>query len=708
MSIEYTANEDVSEVEVLEAWHDDASPEVDASLLNHLAGALDTSLADAVEVGVEGNDALSSSDFDVASVAAHPQNAHRTGFLKITRVIAELWSLLARKDLNLALQFLGRWRRSRFRLDRRLALFACADQAVPADMAADALIELPQGELFVTGAAVEVYRLLKARWNEFSTAKREIIERRLCVGPPRDWFRKEAEIDRTIDRLRFDILGQMAEGGLQLSAEANATLREIRERWPQWTLRSEERTGFHMWLSSSHGVVGDPTKLQNIADDELVAEAMRIDATADFGEGDSWRALCETEPDRALRGLEAEARSGRWPAKAWRPLLWVRRMFSESNAGAHIAHLLLDWPEEEFDGIASAASLWLNENCKAIDDDLWGLWDKILSVASKEPDDSDDADDLLTSALNDPAGRLTEILLGKLRQQKARGNLPTDLRKRMDRLVAMPGRFGKLARVRLAAEVSLLFDLAPDWTRERLLPFFEWSSPEAPAMWSARSFSNYIGSPRLMSLTKVPFLELFGRPDTPPEQLRIYAEWLTAVALANQLGDAGYPITMSEMRSVLRKAGEKALPSVGHRLAVEMERAKSDEKVERWRTVVGPVFQGMWPLDIELQTAASTFKLVQLLLATGVAFPQAANVIIPFVRSDLPDHYSTVFSIAKADDSLFVSSPAKMLDLLSAVVGDPPPASVYALQKALARIQAANPKLVDTRQFQKLSMYAAP
>jgi hypothetical protein len=47
------------------------------------------------------------------------------------------------------------------------------------------------------------------------------------------------------------------------------------------------------------------------------------------------------------------------------------------------------------------------------------------------------------------------------------------------------------------------------------------------------------------------------------------------------------------------------------------------------------------------------------------------------------------------------------LDLLSAVAGDPPPASVYQLRKAPAGIQAADPKLADSRQFQKLNSYAA-
>ena len=48
-----------------------------------------------------------------------------------------------------------------------------------------------------------------------------------------------------------------------------------------------------------------------------------------------------------------------------------------------------------------------------------------------------------------------------------------------------------------------------------------------------------------------------------------------------------------------------------------------------------------------------------------------------------------------------------MLDLIAAVVGEAPPGSVYALGKALSRLQATNPKLADTLQFQKLLTYAS-
>ena len=709
MLIEYKVEDDISEAEVLEAWPQDTSAEADANMLGYLAEALDLTLADALEIGIESNEGYGVSDVDIPSVANHPQNEHHSGFLEITRVIAELWTRLAQKDPDRALDFLNRWRASRFRLNHRLALYACADPSVPVGVVADVLTGLPNGELFLTNAAVEVYSLLKARWNELTPTKRTVIEQRLCEGPPREWFREGAEIDRAIDRCRFDVLGQMEQTGFQLGAATKAVLKEIRERWPQWILRPEEQTGFRIWSSIGHGVVGDPTKLQGIADDRLVAEAMRIDAAADFGAGDSWRALCITEPDRALRGLEAEAQAGRWPEKAWRPFFWERQTLGGPDVGERVARLLLDCPEDQFGEIAGESCYWLTKRYAAINDsDQWKLWDKILVATSNEQDEADNAGDLLTQAHDAPSGQLTEFLLHKLREQKSKEDLSQDLRERMDRLVAIPGFFGKLARVRFAAEASLLFDLAPDWTRQRILPLFEWSSPEAPAMWSARNFSNYIGTPELVGLTKEPFLELFGRANRLPKRLQDYAEWLVVIALANQSDNVGYPITTMEIRSALRRSGENALRIVAHRLAQEMENARPDERLARWRNVVGPVFQEIWPLDVELQTAASTFKLVQILQATGEAFPEAADVIIPFIRADRPGRYDTVYSIANAEDVLFSSSSTKMLDVLSAVVGDPPPASVYALQQALTRIQAVDPELTNTPQFQRLRRYATP
>ena len=310
--------------------------------------------------------------------------------------------------------------------------------------------------------------------------------------------------------------------------------------------------------------------------------------------------------------------------------------------------------------------------------------------------------DALNASLNHPSGHLAGVILKKLTKGADGRELPAPLRARLDTLMGATGKFGRLARVRLAAEVSFLFERAPEWTREQIIPIFDWSSPDAAEAWSARKYANFIGPPELFRLTKQPFLELFGRAEVSDEELQTFAEWLAAIMIANKTDRAGYPITPAEARSALRKAGVKCLSSVGHRLAAEMEHTGPADKISKWRNVVAPVFNSIWPLDVELQTPASTSKLVQILRASGAAFPEAAEVIIPFIRPDEPGHHRSIYAISKADDVLYSSSPERMLDLVAAVVGEAPARSVYGLGSALERIRHHAPQLANTNKFQKL------
>jgi hypothetical protein len=131
MSIDYEVEDGLSPDEVLAAWPENFSAEMDEKLLSNLTAALNTALDDATDVGVEGPVGYSMSDSDVPSVARHGQNEYRSGFYVIVRVTADLWERLARKSPTPALRFGANWRDSPFRLMRRLALFAGADTTVP-------------------------------------------------------------------------------------------------------------------------------------------------------------------------------------------------------------------------------------------------------------------------------------------------------------------------------------------------------------------------------------------------------------------------------------------------------------------------------------------------------------------------------------------------------------------------------------------------
>jgi len=390
MSIDYEVEGSVSSDEVLAAWPPNVPAKTDEALLVQLTTALTVALADATDVGVESNEGYSTSDKDVPSVAQHRQNEYRSGFQLIVRVMVEVWTRLATKSPGTAIAMAEGWRDSPFRLMRRLALFSFANSAVPPNLGADMLIGLTLGELFLTNSSVEVYRLIRVRWTDFPSQKQHEILRRLREGPPRSWFREDAEIDQYIDRSRFDIFSNMMRDGFDIGPKARKLLEDICARWPQWQAKPAEQAGFHVWFEGPREIRGDPEKLAGVPDEKLVTEARRI--AADFMEGDSWQALCRNDPDRALRGLAFTAANGDWPQAYWEQLLWSVTAYTDAGTDLKIAQLLLRWPQDDFEKLAPAASSWLHGHAKTLPDELlWPLWDRIADATLSESSEVDGA-----------------------------------------------------------------------------------------------------------------------------------------------------------------------------------------------------------------------------------------------------------------------------------------------------------------------------
>jgi len=393
MSIAYEVEDSESADDVLAAWSADLPAEIDESFLLQLTTALNATLADATDVGIESTEAYSTSDNDIPSVARHRQNEYRSGFQLIVRVMAEVWTRLAIKSPGRAIAVAESWRSSPFRLTRRLALFSFANSTMPAKLGADMLIGLPSGELFLTSSTVEVYRLIRGRWKEFPTQKQHKILRQLREGPPRSWFREGAEIDQYIDRSRFEIFSDMVRSGFDIGVKGKKLLADIHARHPKWQPKPVEQAGFQIWFESGgRELVGDADKLIGIADNELVAEAREIAALASFMEGDSWQSLCRSDPDRALRGLAAAAVKGDWFPAYWEPLLWSLTVYADADTEQNIAQLLLQWPQDSFDKIAVAGSFWLHGHAKKLPDGLlWPLWDRFADATLIETTEADDA-----------------------------------------------------------------------------------------------------------------------------------------------------------------------------------------------------------------------------------------------------------------------------------------------------------------------------
>jgi hypothetical protein len=317
--------------------------------------------------------------------------------------------------------------------------------------------------------------------------------------------------------------------------------------------------------------------------------------------------------------------------------------------------------------------------------------------------------DLLNESMNAPEGRLARVLVDLIANDPQLDNIRDEIVARLDRLTSAPSRAASLAKVRLAADVSVLHQRLPEWTEARIVPLFDWKHEGARDYWSARKFAPVVGSPELMALTKPFLLALFDRADVPSDDKSTFAEWLVVMAMTNTHQQKEvYPIAPTEIRSALRKAGVQALSGVAHRLAMELGGGVPADRAARWRNVVGPVFKAVWPLDVELTSDMITFKLVQILVSTGDAIREAAVEILPFVRSEAREFGSTLFMLADAPDHIFILAADIVVELtLILLAGEVRVGELQWLRKIQERAQRMQPEVADTKDFRKLAKLLA-
>jgi hypothetical protein len=456
--IDFAAPNSTQVPELLAAWPREVEHEV--ALIRTVTRALVEVLEEAADAGfLTGWDRASD---DVPSVAEHLQNEYHTGFYPIIRLLAALWTRVAEKDIQEARALALAWSGTHFLLLTRLHLYTLASARVFApEEAAMAVCSLADNVFWRSGAQVEIMRLLTARWAEFADADRGDLERRICEGIPREIFQSDALDDEewasVNDGAVFRRLKRISAVEGSMLPQSRAKIDSISQRHPQWAGNPGDRDDFHVWAGSVYsGPHGDPKLLSGIADDRLVPEAMRIQGQQYFAQGDLWIVFCRSDPERALRGLRADSEMGRWDAKAWEGLLWAAQQEGESQFQQEVADALLLAPNTVAAPFVSAAVIWLQQRREMLSDsDETGepialrLWEKLANLVYDDNHREKSDQDLVSTSLSAPAGKLAWILYGALlaSQPNQDAGISPQLRSRFDRVVDAPGEPGLLARV---------------------------------------------------------------------------------------------------------------------------------------------------------------------------------------------------------------------------------------------------------------------
>jgi hypothetical protein len=411
-------------------------------------------------------------------------------------------------------------------------------------------------------------------------------------------FENEDEWSSIRDHAIFVRLARIQAAGGLLDGDSARALADIQARHPAWVPGPGDRDDFSSWMSSSLGPEGDPASLSAIADAELVSRAMRLQRERPIGHSDVWRLFCETDPERALRGLRAEADAGHWEPSAWRDLLWAAAKTQRQPLQREVADLLVRMPAEALLPIASSAASWLREcrslpldDPEALSGPFLGVWDCLADVvyADARPEAAAtplEDEDLATAALNEPGGLLAWTLCESLgaREPDAGAGLADDLGGRLDRAVSAVGRPGLLARIYLVRLLPWLHHVAPAWSGDRLLPRLMLGDPEARLLWRARLGGRVPMVPGLFNALKPHLLALFQDEAMSRREAQGLAQALLLPAMWGRLrpGD-GWQIEPAEVRQALRAAHAEVRHHAAQILWTGMaEKGEPADRATRW------------------------------------------------------------------------------------------------------------------------------
>lgn len=318
--------------------------------------------------------------------------------------------------------------------------------------------------------------------------------------------------------------------------------------------------------------------------------------------------------------------------------------------------------------------------------------------------------DAVTYAINEDGGVLAEILIERmwaLEPSAGAAGFSNGFEPRFDVLLNSAGRPGTLARVRLAWDTRLLYQVAPDWMASRFLPLFDWASPEAALLWQARSRDRYfVGPPALFNKLKVSFLQAFERPETESETLRGLIQQLLHVALwRRRPKDMAYDLTSAEVKRALSVIATEERHSTAWHFFNWIKADDDDEmtSAERWRSEVGPLFREVWPRDSRARDTQTTEYLTWMAIEAGDAFPEVVDTILEYLVPVDLQFIRIELRQEKADRDFAMEFPnayLKLLDALIDVRSQPIPDD---LGTALETCEASDPSVRSMPEFQRLT-----
>jgi hypothetical protein len=677
--------------------------------LELLLGDLQTLVHDALDLQQElgAADALQDrSHWDLPSIAEHGQNRGFRDWTILIELLRDAWLKVRENDPRRATIIADSWFKISYPTFKRLALFAAShDDTIAPDQWMKWVIADNGWCLWSSSTKREVMRLLVLQSANLNGEVAGSLEAAVLAGPPRGLYHEDMSSDqweRLVERSVWLRLAKIRQGSGTLSHKALQALSDIESENPTWRLNDNQSEEFSHWMSGT----GDPDFEQirtiNVAPrnrNDLKVWLRQPAPEHEFFNEDTWGETCRTRFYHCVYALCALAEENVWPTARWGAAL---NAWSDDNTVSrswkYLPLLLKEMPNAEFSQIATDVAWWLKAVSKsALPDTSRFLILCERTIACSHQDQSEN-EEPLNKTLNHPVGHITEALLNFWFKQSPtdNGKLPLELRAIFTRICETRTANLRNGRVMLASRLIALFRVDPTWTREHLLPVFDWIRDpiEARAVWSGFLWSPRLYQPLLISM-KDQFLDTAHHYDQLGDLKRQYATFLVYAALADLEG-----FSSNDWRRAIF-----ALPRDGLHIAAqalyEAVESSGSQREEYWKNRGIKFWKQAWPKSNTLVSPEISESLALLCVSAGNEFPNVLNAVFGWL---IPVQHSNYLVQKLSDSGNCRTHPEESLLLLNAVVSRQAwlPSK---LEDCLNQIGDAAPRLRDHNAWQHLNDY---
>lgn len=553
----------------------------------------------------------------------------------------------------------------------------------------------------------EKFRLLNKIWSQLDKNDTDCLVEVILNGPPREMFRDDmepADWQYLCEKEIWLHLAKLQTFGKALPTPGIERLSELEAKHPQWKLSEGDKDEFTSWFESRSGNECDISKNDLMAATVMDRVNMLLEVNRRFHEGriDSFRVSSMEEKKMAVETLRYMHKNSIWDGDILHAAL-VGLADAEGSMWDEIAPLLVDMPIGIYTEEGWAVARWVSKSSSAIipnadsEEYYWTIFNKFIQSVNQE--EADDIEEPVNNAINNPLGILTESLLARLgsRELKTGAGIPHGpIANILNLLVTKQGRSFTLARVILASRLYYFYVVAPEWTKKRLIPGFNWKeSIEAEFMWEG-----YLWMPRitleLIDDIKESFIAAFNHVESLGSgATRLYH--LFAVICMEYVT----VFTTEQQRKILLDIGTSGRVDIADFLWRSFP-DKPDERDAYWTNRIKPFIKHAWPREANAVDTQTSRQFAMVCLETNQAFPDAVEefeaLLCPF--SDL-GHFLNRFESTKLPDEF----PSDSFKLLEMVFDDQYEWPDDTLRKILNRIIERCPMIEDRSKYKNMDTF---